>query len=415
MTAPINSPYNSPHNSPHNSEESDADAFEWVRTWGTSPQAPDNSVTLIEPFENATLRQVVRVSGGGRRIRIRISNEYGTAPLTVGAARVAIADSDGGVHGVQEGSGQAVTFSGKLTTTVPTGAPILSDPIDLPTPALSRLTISLYLPERVDTCTCHGTFHALGWIIPGDATALASVPTNAAPLPAQALITAVEVLPDTPTKAIAVIGDSRVDGIGSTPGADRRWTDLLAERLSARGGQPLCVVNQGIGGNRMLADGIGTAALARFDRDILATPGLGHVVIAVGNDLVFSFAPHTEETAGFLAMFPGAPVTVDDIIAAHLQLAARARAHGAKAYAATIAPYGGTDMYSPEGDKAREQVNSWIRTSGAFDGILDFDAVWRDPADPTRIRSDLHMGDCLHGNDAGYEALAKSIDLSLFD
>ncbi|AGP51949.1 SGNH/GDSL hydrolase family protein [Streptomyces rapamycinicus] len=399
-------------NSPSNSERSDADAFAWVRTWGASPQAPDNSVTSVEPFENATLRQVVRVSGGGRRIRVRISNEYGTAPLTIGAARVAIADSDGAI---QSGSDRPVTFSGRLTTTVPAGAPILSDPIDLPTPALSRLTISLYVPERVDTCTCHGTFHALGWIIPGDATALASLPTDAVPLPAQALITAVEVRPDTPAEAIAVIGDSRVDGIGSTPGTDRRWTDLLAERLAARGGQPRCVVNQGIGGNRMLADGIGTAALARFDRDVLTTPGLGHVVIAVGNDLVFSFAPHTEETAGFLAMFPGAPVTVDDIIAAHLQLAARARAHGAKAHAATIAPYGGTDMYSPEGDKAREQVNSWIRTSGAFDGVLDFDAVWRDPADPARIRGDLHMGDYLHGNDAGYAALAESIDLPLFD
>ncbi|MGW4079098.1 SGNH/GDSL hydrolase family protein [Streptomyces asiaticus] len=399
-------------NSPSYYASSGANAFAWVRTWGASPQAPDNSVSCVEPFENATLRQVVRVSGGGRRIRIRISNEYGTAPLTIGAARVAIGDSDGGI---QSGSSHAVTFGGNLATTVPAGAPILSDPIDLRTAALSRLTISLYLPGRVDTATCHGTFHALGWIIPGDATALASPPTDAAPLPAQALIAAVEVQPDAPTKAIAVVGDSRVDGVGSTPGADRRWTDLLAERLAARGGQTRCVINQGIGGNRMLADGIGTAALARFDRDILATPGLGHVVIAVGNDLIFSFAPHTEETAGFLAMFPGAPVTADDIIAAHLQLAARARAHGAKAHAATIAPYGGTDVYSPEGDKAREHVNSWIRTSGAFDGVLDFDAVWRDPADPTRIRGDLHMGDYLHGNDAGYAALADSIDLSLFD
>ncbi|WP_157254419.1 SGNH/GDSL hydrolase family protein [Nonomuraea typhae] len=387
-------------------------AFAWVRTWGASPQSPDNSVAFVEPFENATLRQVVRVSGGGHSVRIRISNEYGTAPLTIGAARVAIAGSGGGIH---EGSDHAVTFGGQPTATVPAGAPILSDPIDLRIPALSRLTISLYLPGSVAAPTCHGTFHALGWIIPGDATALASPPADAAPLLAQALIAAVEVRPDAPAKAIVVIGDSRADGIGSTPGADRRWPDLLATRLAARGGQTLCVVNQGIGGNRMLADGIGAAALARFDRDVLATPGLGHVVIAVGNDLVFSFAPRTEETAGFLEMFPGAPVTVDDVIAAHLQLAARARAHGARAYAATIAPYGGSDMYSPEGDKAREQVNTWIRTSGAFDGVLDFDAVWRDPADPTRIRGDLHMGDHLHGSDAGYEALAESIDLSLFD
>ncbi|NGO71659.1 SGNH/GDSL hydrolase family protein [Streptomyces boncukensis] len=403
---------NSATNSPSSPEGSDPNPDAWVRTWGASPQAPDNSVSSIEPFENATLRQVVRVTGGGHRIRIRLSNEYGTAPLTIGAARVATADTDGEIR---NGSDQEVTFSGRPTATVPAGAPILSDPVDLPTAALSRLTISLYLPGRVDTATCHGTFHALGWLISGDATALASLPTDATPLPAQALITAVEVQPGTPTKSIAVVGDSRVDGIGSTPGADRRWTDLLARRLAERGGQARCVVNQGIGGNRMLTDGIGTAALARFDRDILATPGLGHVVIAVGNDLVFSFAPRTGESAGFLDMFPGAPVGVDDIIAAHLQLAARARAHGAKAYAATIAPYGGSEMYTSEGEKAREQVNAWIRTSGAFDGVLDFDAVWCDPADPSRIRSDLHMGDNLHGSDAGYAALAESIDLSLFD
>ena len=393
-------------------ERLDAARFGWVRTWGASPQAPESSVIAVEPFGDATLRQVVRISGGGRRVRIRISNEYGTTPLIIGAARIGLAESD---RGIQAGTDRALTFSGRPAITVPAGAPILSDPVDLPVPGLSHLTVSLHMPDRVETCTCHGTDNALGWTIPGDATALASLPANAAPLPTQALLSAVEVLPDAPTKSIAVIGDSRVDGIGSTPGADRRWTDVLAERLAGRGGQTLCVVNQGIGGNRMLADGMGAAALARFDRDVLATPGLGHVVIAVGNDLVFSFVPHNEETAGFLEMFPGAPVTADDVIAAHLQLAARARAHGAKVYAATIAPYGCSEMYSPEGDSAREQVNSWIRTSGAFDGVLDFDAVWRDPANPTRIRDDLQMGDHIHGNDAGYQALADSIDLSLFE
>ncbi|GAA1003633.1 SGNH hydrolase [Acrocarpospora pleiomorpha] len=387
-------------------------ALGWVRTWGVSPQAPDNSVTGIEPLADATLRQIVRVSGGGDRVRIRLSNEYGTAPVTIGAARVALTGSD---DQVQDGTSHTVTFSGRPTATIPAGAPILSDPIDLPVPALSHLTISIHLPGSVEAATCHGTFHALGWIIPGDATAAAALPTSAAPLPAQALISAVEVLPDRRSNAIAVLGDSRVDGIGSTPGADRRWTDVLAERLAERDGTTRYVINQGIGGNRLLNDGIGTAGLARLDRDVLATPGLGHVVVAVGNDLVFSFAPGTEETAGFLAMFGGEPVTVEDIIAAHLQVAARARANGVKIHAATVAPYGGSEMYTAEGDEAREQINTWIRTSGVFDGVLDFDAVWRDPADPSRIRGDLHMGDDLHGNDAGYDALAHSIDLSIFD
>ncbi|MFB8085749.1 GDSL-type esterase/lipase family protein [Streptomyces sp. NPDC055992] len=397
---------------PADSEVSVPDGVGWVRTWGASPQAPDDSVSSIDAFENATLRQLVRISGGGQRIRVRLSNEYGTERLVIGAARVALADADGADR---EGSSRAVLFGGRPAVTVPAGAPVLSDPIDLPVDALARLAVSLYVPGRVDTVTCHGTFHALGLLIPGDATGLGAPPKEAAPLPAQGFLTAVEAWPGTPAGAVVVLGDSRADGIGSTPGTDRRWTDLLAGRLHARGGRTRCVINQGIGGNRLLSDGVGTAALARFDRDVLATPGLGHVVVAVGNDLVFSFAPRTEETAGFLAMFPGGPVGVDDIIAAHLQVAARARAHGARVHAATIAPYGGSEMYSPEGDQAREQVNEWIRTSGAFDGVLDFDAVWRDPADPTRIRAGLHMGDHLHGNDAGYAALAESVDLSLFD
>ncbi|HWD62612.1 MAG TPA: SGNH/GDSL hydrolase family protein [Humibacter sp.] len=393
-------------------EPADSAELRWVRTWGASPQSPESSVASLEPFADATLRQIVRISGGGRGVRLRISNEYGAAPLTIGAARIGIADSD---SGILSGSDRVLTFGGRETVTVPAGAPVLSDAVDLSVPALSRLTIRLYLPDHVEACTCHGTFHALGWMLPGDATALTSLPADAAPLPAQALISAVEVLPDAPAASIVVIGDSRVDGIGSTPGADRRWTDVLAERLAERGGPARYVVNQGIGGNRMLADGIGASALARFDRDVLATPGLSHVVIAVGNDLVFSFAPESEETAGFLAMFPGAPVTADDVIAAHLQLVARARTRGTKVYAATIAPYGGSEMYSPDGDQAREHVNSWIRTSRAFDGVLDFDAIWRDPADPTSIRHDLHMGDHLHGNDAGYKALAESVELALFD
>ncbi|AZM62470.1 MULTISPECIES: SGNH/GDSL hydrolase family protein [unclassified Streptomyces] len=389
-----------------------AAASGWVRTWGASPQAPDNSVSSVEPFENATLRHIVRVSGGGSRIRIRLSNEYGTAPVTLGAARVALTGAD---HVIQDGSSHVVTFSGRPSVTIPAGAPILSDPIDLPLPALSQLAISLHVPGRVETVTSHGTSHTLGWSIPGDATASPSLPADAAPLPAQAFISAVEVLPDRPANAIAVLGDSRVDGTGSTPGADRRWTDVLARRLIERDGITRYVISQGIGGNRLLNDGIGTSALGRFDRDVLATPGLEHVVIAVGGDLIISFAPDDEETADFVAMFGGEPVTVEDIIAAHVQVAARARMHGVKVYAATIAPYGGSELYTAEGDKAREQVNAWIRTSDVFDGVLDFDAVWRDPSDPSRIRSDLHMGDHLHGNDAGYGALARSIDLSLFD
>jgi lysophospholipase L1-like esterase len=288
---------------------------------------------------------------------------------------------------------------------------MLSDPADLPVAALAELSVSLYLPERVETCTCHDPVLDTGWTIPGNAVAAPALPENAGVLPVRALISAVEVLPDAPAKAVVVVGDSRTDGAGSTPDTHHSWPELLAGRLA--GGY---VVNQGISGNRLLNDGIGPSALARFDRDVLATPGLGWVVLSLGgNDIGISFAPRDDEAlADFLKAFPGAPVTVDDIIAGYRQLAARARERGVRVYATTIAPFEGADAYTPEGEHARRAVNDWIRTGDAFDAVLDFDAVWRDPDHPGRMREDFHAGDHLHGNDAGYRALADSVDLSLF-
>jgi lysophospholipase L1-like esterase len=380
----------------------------WVRTWGTSPQEPD---TALESLADTTLRQVVRISGGGSRVRIRFTNEYGTAPLTIGAARVGLAAPGGGV---QPGSDRALTFAGRPTATVPAGAPILSDPVDLSLPALAKLSISLYLPEPVTTCTCHGMGVRTCWTIPGDAVAAPALPANATSLPLQALISAVEVQTAGPAKAVVVIGDSITDGAGSTPDADRSWPDFLAERLAGRGGY---VSNQGISGNRMLNDGFGVSALARFDRDVLATPGLGYVVVAEGlGDIAVSFAPRADggPLAEFLKMFPGAPVTADDVVAGYRQLIARAHGRGVRIYAATLTPCGNDAMFSPECENARLAINDWLRTSGAFDGVLDFDAVWRDPADPSRTRDGFHAGD-VHGSDAGYQALADSIDLSLFE
>jgi lysophospholipase L1-like esterase len=380
----------------------------WVRSWGASPQAAHDGLGSLDgvTLADVTLRQVVRISGGGRRVRIRFTNEFGTAPVTIGAARVGLAAPGGGVD-----AGRALTFAGASAVTVPAGAPILSDPLDLPLPALTRLSISLYLPGRVETCTCHDPALDTGWTIPGNTVAAPTLPDNAEMLPVRALISAVEVFPDAPAKAIVVIGDSRVDGAGSTPDTNHSWPELLAERLTGY------VSNQGISGNRMLNDGIGVAALARFDRDVLATPGLGYVVVSVGaNDIGISFAPRADDgpLADFLKMFPGAPVTTDDVTAGYRQLIARAHDRGVRVYATTIAPYEGGEIYTPEGESARQTVNEWIRASGAFDAVLDFDAVWRDPDRPSRIRGDFHAGDHLHGNDAGYQALADSIDLALF-
>jgi len=281
-------------------------------------------------------------------VRIRFTNEFGTAPCTIGAARVGLATPGGGVR---PGTERVLTFSGAPAVTVPAGAPILSDPLDLPLPALAKLSISLYLPGRVETCTCHDPALETGWTIPGDAVAATTLPGNAEVLPVRALISAVELLPDAPARTIVVLGDSRTDGAGSTPDTNHSWPELLAGRLAERGAAAGYVTNQGISGNRMLNDGIGAAALARFDRDVLATPGLGYVVLSVGgNDIVVSFAPRDD----FLTMFPGAPVTTDDVIAGYRQLIARAHERGVRVYATTIAPYEGTEIYTPEGESARQ-------------------------------------------------------------
>ncbi len=380
----------------------------WVRSWGASPQSPHGGLGSLDdhpPLAGVTLRQVVRLSGGGRRVRVRFSNEFGTAPVTIGAAQVGLAAPGGRVR-----EGRVLTFSGTAATTIPVGAPVLSDPVDLPAAALTELSISLYLPERVETCTCHDPVLDTGWTIPGDAVAAAELPSNATELPVRALISAVDVLPDAPASAVVVVGDSRTDGAGSTPDTHHSWPELLAARGAG------FVVNQGISGNRMLNDGVGASVLARFDRDVLATPGLGGVVLSSGaNDIAISFAPRDDGSlADFLKMFPGAPVTTDDVIAGFRQLAARARERGVRVYATTIAPFEGSEAYTSEGETARQVVNEWIRTGGAFDAVLDFDAVWRDPDRPGRIRDEFHSGDFLHGSDAGYQALADSVDLSLF-
>jgi lysophospholipase L1-like esterase len=385
----------------------------WVRTWSAAPQAPDGGLGSLEelaPFADVTLRQVVRISGGGRRLRVRLSNEYGTGPLTIGAARVGLATSGGGV---EADSARELTFGGQRSVTVPKGAPLLSDPIDLPLPALARFSISIYLPDLVDSCTCHDPSLDTGWVIAGNAAADTTLPAEAGPLPVRALISAVEVVPDAAAKTVVVLSDSLADGFGSTPDTNRTWPELLAERA----GPAFYICNQGISGNRMLNDGLGAAGLARFDRDVLATPGLGHVIVSLGhNDVSISGALRdgADGLAGFLAMFPGDPVTSDDVIAGYRQLIARTHDRGVKIYATTLTPGEGSETHSPLGERMREAVNTWIRTSGAFDGVLDFDAVWRDPENPGRVRGDLHAGDHLHGNDAGYQALADSVDLLLF-
>ena len=392
-------------------------AAEWVATWAAAPLPPSAAAgpfPATPTYSNQTIRQVVRISAGGKRVRVRFTNEYGTKPLAIGAARIALADVNGNV---QPGSDHALTFAGKPGTLIPAGAPMSSDAVDLPTKNLASLSISVYLPENTGPCTCHATGLQTAYVSDtGNFTEKSFTPKEK-PV-SRAFISGVEVETATPAKVIAILGDSISDGMGSTNDANRRWPDLLAARLSARDTSTAWgIANLGISGNRLLNDGAGQSALARFDRDVLAVPGLSYVIVFLGvNDLGVAYGvPPSGPLADFFkSQTPAHKPTAETMIAAYQQLIERAHAKGVKIYGATIAPYEGAMYYSAEGNTVREAINKWIRTSGAFDAVLDFDAVFRDPQKPTQMAIPLQSGDHLHGSDAGYDAVAKSIDLALF-
>jgi lysophospholipase L1-like esterase len=393
----------------------------WVGSWGASPLAPraaGGPFPGSPSFEDRTIRQIVRLSAGGEALRLRLTNEYGTAPLTVGAARVALVDANGKLRA---GTERVVTFSGQASVQIAAGAPFISDPVDLDVGELATLSISLYFPEDTGPCTCHGTAMQEGYVsAAGDHTAGNFEPAEM--LQSRAFISGVEVLAAA-DGVVVTLGDSITDGVGSTPGANRRWPDLLAERLSATGNWG--VVNHGISGNRVLSDGAGESALARFDRDVLSVPGATHLIVFEGvNDLGIAFGNFGGPggggpggggpRGGGPALPQGMTVTAATMIAGFRQIIARAHAAGLEVFGVTIAPYEGASYYADRGETAREAINTWIRESGEFDAVLDFDAVLRDPAHPAMIKDGLHAGDHLHGSDAGYRAVADSIDLSLF-
>ena len=378
----------------------------WIGSWGASPAppltAPPNAPRLGTPtFNNQTLVQVVRLSAGGQRLRVRLTNEYGARPLAVGAVRVAVLNKDGSLA---PGSERPLAFSGAANATIPPGAPLVSDPVALPTKALSRLRISLYLPGDTHGCTCHMSGSEFIQVSPGDATRDAGPVSG--PETFRAFLSGVEVENAGRTGPVIVaFGDSITDGFTSTTGANRRWPDRLAERLSAKWpGRPVGVVNAGIGGNRVLSDGglaiFGQSALTRFDRDVLSVPGATHVIVLEGvNDLGASKTN---------------PPTAEALIGGYRQLIARGHAHGLKMIGATILPYGGAAYFSEPGEAARQAVNRWMRTSREFDAVIDLDAAIRDPARAERMRADLQSGDWLHPNDAGYRVMGDAVDLSLF-
>ncbi len=384
----------------------------WLPTWSASPQpvwAPDffAPVNIPRALRDQTLRQVARVSLGGHRVRVRFSNLYGAEPLKLGAVHVALAAENGAVA---SGTDRVVTFGGATSITVPPGAPALSDPVDLDVPALGSVAVSAYFPEISPTTTWHNDGKQTAYLsASGDETGAQSFKA-AQTFPSRIFLD--EILVDKPPngRAVVLFGDSITDGDGSSVDANHRWPDILAERLHEKG-VPVAVVNQGISGARILRDRMGDNALARLDRDVLSQPGADTVVLMMGiNDIGWpgSLLSPKDEPA------PSA----EDVIAGYKQIIARAHDNGLKIVGATLTPFedtfAGTPLfgyYSEEKEAKRQALNSFIR-SGAFDGVVDFDAVVRDPANPKHVRAEYDHGDHLHPNDAGYRAMADAVDLA---
>jgi len=380
----------------------------WVTTWATSPSHPPVVEQRHRGFENVTLRQIVHTSIGGDQVRIRLSNVDGTSPLKIGAARLAIRDKDADIIA---GSGRVLTFSGSPSVTIPTGAPMLSDPVKLDVAGQTDLAISLYLPESTGAPTMHGTALQTNYIVEsGNFTGEVSL-EKTRKRSNWFFITAVEVHNEDALGTVVAVGDSITDGSGATANTNRRWPDYLANRFATHPTlKNMGVANAGIGGNRVLNDtpetitAFGRSLLSRFEQDVLSTTGVTHVIVLEGiNDIGFSQELARDQD-----------VSAEELIQGYRQVIARAHARGIKVIGATLPPFRGAGYFYEEGEKKRLTINEWIRTSGEYDGWVDFEAATRDSEDPSRIREGFSL-DNLHPNDEGYKSMADVIDLSLFE
>ncbi len=352
----------------------------------------------LNTFNNQTVRMVVNTSIGGPAVRVELSNTFGATPLKIGAAHIAMHDADAAIVA---SSDHALTFSGSPMATIPPGASMVSDAVEMDVPALSDLVISLYLPEDTGPPTQHSTgLHTTYISGPGDfsgqATFDADRMTNA-----WYYISGVHVPAPAGTPVVVAFGDSITDGATSTVNADDDWPSQLAKRLHDAN-MNVAVINEGISGNRVLGDGAGVSALARFDRDVLSQPGVTHLI----------FMEAINDIGG--AARSGTPVTTDEILAIYRQMIARSHQRGIKVYGATLTPYEGAGYFSDTGEMIRSEVNQWIRTTNELDGFIDFDKATQDPNNPKMFRADYNISDHLHPNDAGYKAMADAVDLTLF-
>jgi lysophospholipase L1-like esterase len=372
----------------------------WCATWGTAPAGPPPAASTMN-FSDQTLRLIARASIGGRSVRVRISNEMGNVALRIGAAQVALRASGAATVA---GSGRELRFGGRTGVAIAAGAAILSDPVDFTLAALSDVAVSLYLPGSAQATTIHDAALQTSYVSStGNHAATPALPVQRS-IASWPFLTEIDV--GGAGASLVALGDSLTDGARSTVNANRRWTDALARRLqaeSAGGSVPVGVVNRGISANSLLTDYpnallAGRDALERFDRDVLATAGVRWLFVLIGiNDIVYSPSAN--------------PIPADDLIAGYQQLIGRARARRLGTLGATLPPFEGHVYYLAGREAVRQRVNDWIRTSGAYDAVVDMDRTLRDPARPARLLPAYDSGDHLHPNDAGYEAMARAVPL----
>ena len=410
------------------------DGNTWVGTWATSPVVlpppRDGAPQGLGPaarIQDQTVRQIVHTSIGGSAVRVAVTNLFGSQPLEIGAAHVALR-VDGA--SIDAETARPLQFGGQPTVTIAAGSMVVSDAVELSVPALADLAIDLYLPGDSSADAAGATFHAGSLTTnylstTGDHTGAVELPVEDT-FQSWFYLLRVEVMAPEGSPVIVTLGDSITDGTASTSDTNSRWPDFLARRLVARPGDtPPAVLNVGIAGNRVLSDNAGLAlfrqnadapplpppnpnaqfgpsARSRFDREVLRQPGVTHVIVLESiNDIGMAFESESP--------------TVEELIAGHMSLIESAHTQGLKIYGGTLTPFEGAFYFRDVGETKREAFNEWIRTSGAYDAVIDFDAAVRDPEQPSKFQEAYHSGDWLHPSDEGYRIMAEAIDLTLFD
>jgi lysophospholipase L1-like esterase len=385
----------------------------WIATWGASPAPQLRTAAEVKAahfdFENQTLREIVHTSVSGETIRLKLSNAYGTESLILDSVHIALQDQG---SSIATDTDHAVTFNGSPKVTIPADALILSDPLSFKLPADTNVVISIHVRGKARAAGIHYSSSQTAYLGGGDQTSFVHFQSDVS-FTSWVYLTGLEVISSSDAATLVAFGDSITDGSRSTVDKNQRWPNILAKRLLQRGGSQIGVVDAGIGGNRILHDpyvrvAFGVNALARFERDVLSEPNVKYVIVLEGiNDL-----GHPGQGAPLAET-----VSVDELIGAYKQMIARAHDRGIKIFGATLTPFAVTTIpgyYSPEKEIKRHAINVWIRTSHAFDGVVDFDKALQDPANSDHVLSVYDSGDHLHPGDKGYEAMGNAIDLALF-